>query len=604
MAKGNTFDTKEPELSSVLDDIHHGIIQLPDFQRGWVWDDDHIRSLIASVTLSHPIGAIMLLEVGGDTAKFQPRPVQGADVAGVQPEQLILDGQQRLTSLYLSLRSGKPVPTRTSKDEEIERVYYLDMAKCVDDTNDRVDAILSLPPTRKLTSDFGRKVELDVSNREKEFEAGLVPAVLLLDQAGFSDWRTAYQEHFGLSAEKSKLLLEFEKRVWYGVQKYKVPVIELLKSTSKDAVCQVFEKVNTGGVPLTVFELMTATFAADGFRLRPDWEAREKRIKNDKKKTLDDLNSTDFLTTVTLLATWRRRQTPPFPPVSAKRRDVLRLSLEQYKQEADIAEHGFELAWRFLAKQRIYESRDLPYAAQLIPLAAICGLLGKRSEEEPVTDRLARWYWCGVFGELYGGANEGRYANDVQDVLAWLDGTAAEPRTIQDANFTPTRLLSLQTRLSAAYKGIMARLLVAGSKDLLTGNAIEFTNYVEEAVDIHHLFPRRYCEAKTLDRSQWNSVVNKAPLTARTNRSIGGDAPSVYLERLDRKMDTKRVDEILSTHLADAQFMRNDSFSEFLRDRASRVLDAVEEAMGKAVVGRDSEEVKKAFGGPLHERRA
>lgn len=69
--------------------------------------------------------------------------------------------------------------------------------------------------------------------------------------------------------------------IWLPFQQYKVPVIRLTKETPKEAVCQVFEAVNTGGVSLSVFELLTATFASDNFHLRDDWET--------KKKTLYDI---------------------------------------------------------------------------------------------------------------------------------------------------------------------------------------------------------------------------------------------------------------------------------------------------------------------------
>src|SRR5437879_10817710 len=109
------FKTHEPSLPDLLAEIHKGSVQLPDFQRGWVWDDDRIRALIASVSLSYPIGVVMLLETGGEGVRFYPRPVEGTSLATpVPPQKLILDGQQRLTSLYMALRSGKPVPTRTA----------------------------------------------------------------------------------------------------------------------------------------------------------------------------------------------------------------------------------------------------------------------------------------------------------------------------------------------------------------------------------------------------------------------------------------------------------------------------------------------------------
>ena len=161
----STFRSGEPSLGDVLRGIHVGKIQLPDFQRGWVWDEGHIRALIASISLSYPVGAIMLLETGGDGVKFQPRPIAGVSLdEPVEPEYLILDGQQRMTSLYLSLRSGKPVETKTDKGKKIDRVFYLNITDCLDESVDRIDAVRTLPPERKLTSDVGRK-SISISGR-------------------------------------------------------------------------------------------------------------------------------------------------------------------------------------------------------------------------------------------------------------------------------------------------------------------------------------------------------------------------------------------------------------------------------------------------------
>ena len=171
----STFKTHEPSLPELLDDIHKGTIQLPDFQRGWVWDD-RIRALIASVSLSYPIGAVMLMETGDAGLRFKPRLVEGAPpMNGNKPEKLILDGQQRLTSLYSSLRSGQPVKTLTSKKEPIDRVYFLDIAMCLDPEADRIDAVVSLAPNLQRKSDFDRKIDLDVRTDEKAYEAGYFP---------------------------------------------------------------------------------------------------------------------------------------------------------------------------------------------------------------------------------------------------------------------------------------------------------------------------------------------------------------------------------------------------------------------------------------------
>ena len=87
------FETNPVFLSSLLGDLKTGKIQLPDFQRGWVWEDERIRGVLASVSRSFPIGALMVLETGGET-RFHPRAVEGVDLPNeVDPELLVLDGQ-------------------------------------------------------------------------------------------------------------------------------------------------------------------------------------------------------------------------------------------------------------------------------------------------------------------------------------------------------------------------------------------------------------------------------------------------------------------------------------------------------------------------------
>ena len=591
----STFTADEPLLSDLLSRVKNGKTQLPDFQRGWVWDDNHIRQLVASITMGYPIGAVMFMDTGGESVRFKPRLLEGVDLESPPyPEHLILDGQQRLTSLYLSLFCIKPVKTTNEKKQEIERLYYLDMHKCLDPEADRFDAVVSLPPDKMLRSDFGRKIELDVSSREKEFGSGLLPLHLIYDSIGYATWKAGYREHFGYDKERSRFLDQFDTGIWLGLQKYKIPVIQLVRETPKEAVCQVFERVNTGGVALTVFELVTASFAADDFQLRKHWLERKGRL--DDFEVLADIDETAFLTAVTLLASYRRFCSNK-GAVGCKRKDILKLTLDEYRENADAVVKGMTMVARFLAREKVFDEKSLPYQTQLIPLSAICAVLGRRFEEDPVRQRLAQWFWCGVFGELYGGANETRYALDMQNVIAWLDG-GGEPATVRDANFAPTRLLTLQTRLSAAYKGVMAQLMKVGSRDFVNGDTVGLTNYFDQAVDIHHIFPRAYCMRENYKPQKWNSIANKSPLTARTNRILGGYKPSTYVRTIERdfSLDARRLDDHFRSHLVNPDFLRADDFDEFIRDRSTRLLDLIEAAMGKSVTGRDSDEVVAAFG--------
>lgn len=589
MSNGATFDSTKRPISAILEEIADGKTQLPDFQRGWVWDDDRIRSLLASVSMAFPIGALMTLDTGGEGIRFKPRPVEGTapTAATDAPETLILDGQQRLTSLFQALVSGRPVQTRDAKGKQIARWYYIDMRAAVSVNGDREEAIRSVPED-KIVRRFSGPPELDLSTREKEFELCMFPAASIFDAA---PWRRDFNRYWNHDREKSDLYDRFESQVLERFKQYHVPVIKLTRETPKEAVCLVFEKVNTGGVSLTVFELLTAAFAADNCQLRDDWRAREERLKK-AHPVLRTLQSDDLLQAIALLVTQERRREAEqayeseerIPGIGCKRRDILRLTVEDYESWAGHVEDGFVRAARFLHQQKIFRAKDLPYRTQLVPLAAVLVSLGARGETEGAKQRLARWYWCGVFGELYGGAIETRFARDLPELVEYVV-RGPEPKTVTDSNFTASRLLTLRTRNSAAYKGVYALLMRDGCRDFLTGEPIEAQTFFDDKVDIHHIFPERWCLAANLDPKVYNSIINKTAVSARTNRKIGGKAPSVYLQALERDANVDRtgMDEILRSHLIPVDKLRADDFAGFFKERAENLLRRIEAATGKSV---------------------
>ena len=612
-----SFKSNDTNISDILRDISDGRNQLPDFQRGWVWDDNRIKSLIASISNSYPVGALMFLGYGDDNIRFKYRPFNNVK-ADIKPDVLVLDGQQRLTSVFCAMYCREAVETHTEKDkkEKIYRFYYLDIGKCLDDEIDRVDAIVSIPDDKRLLTDFGRNIDLDLSSREKEFQAHMFPLNIVFDLIECNTWQNEYQAYHNYAPDILQKYATFIKDVLHVIQTYKVPIITLDKTTPKEAVCQVFENVNQGGVPLTVFELLTAIYAAEEmaikmkFELRRDWEKRKTDFMtkstlggNDTANAvLSDVSETDFLTATTLYSRYKIKQEGG-EAVSCKRKDVLRLTFADYMQYADKVSDGFLKTATFLKEQRIFSSRDLPYSTQLIPLSVILALLGNKTQDNTVKNKITRWYWCGVLGEMYGGANETRYANDVTGIMSWIEDGGSEPDTVNRAYFNPTRLLSLQSRLSAAYKGIMALILAAGAEDFISGSQMDFTVFLDENTDIHHIFPQAYCEREKIDRKKWNSIVNKTPLFARTNRIIGGKSPSDYLLKIakDNHVEAGQLDLYVASHYIKVEFLRSNDFNKFFICRAKSLLELIGKAMGKPVGERDSEEVVKAFGAMLTE---
>lgn len=623
MAK-TTFDTNPLLLQTLLKTCEDGKLQLPDFQRSWVWEEERIMSLIASVSRGFPMGALMSLKSKiGEGMIFARRPIKGAPVAAaqMQPEQLLLDGQQRMTSLYQSCMRREVVSTITAKKRLVKRWFYIDIRKALNAEADRDSAIFAVPQDRKIKENFDKDIVLDLSSAQLEYESLMYP----LNQA--FNWDT-WQEEFGDywiakgKPELRELFKQFKNDVLKNFAEYQVPVIALGADTSHEAVCLVFEKVNTGGKALDAFELLTAMYAAQGHKLRDDWLGDEKaddpnlrfgiqkrlanfgRAAGQAQGVLANVASTDFLQAIALLHTKEVRlaaiadpskKESDWPAVRATRQSLLDLPLAAYKKHCNAVRLGFERAAKFLRQQQIHRVVDLPYQTQLVPLAAIFAEIGDKAEHATNNDKIARWYWCGVFGELYGSAVESRFAKDILEVPAWLDG-GLEPSTVADGVLRADRLLTMRSRLSAAYKGLQALLLRQGAIDFRSGQAFDQIVFFDEAVDIHHIFPKAWCESQTpkLPASLYDSVVNKTPLGYRTNRIIGGVAPSSYLEKLEKgkagpngqiiepPIDKAALANYLQTHCIPVPELYANNFDGFMKARQKLLMELVSRITGHA----------------------
>ena len=155
--------------------------------------------------------------------------------------------------------------------------------------------------------------------------------------------------------------------------------------------------------------------------------------------------------------------------------------------------------------------------------------------------------------------------------------------------------------VNSAYKGVMALILKAKACDFISGSEMDFTAFMKENIDIHHVFPRNYCEGQNFEKRKWNSIVNKTPLSASTNRIIGGKAPSIYLKKIenDERVTENDLDTNIKTHLLSVAHMRADDFDGFFIDRAKSLISLISGAMGKPVSGLSGDEAINEFGGEL-----
>lgn len=462
-----------------------------------------------------------------------------------------------------------------------------------------------MPEDRVVRTDFGREVILDLSSAEREYASLMYPVAQVFD---WDKWQDGFDKHW--RGDQNECIREefraFKRQVLENFKYYRVPVITLDRSTSKEAVCVVFEKVNTGGKALDAFELVTAMYAASGHELRKDWygddgtKGRHRRFTETLRPAdadtgiIAEVANTDFLQAISLFHTRDRRrvaeaagkQGKELPAVSGNRQALLNLPLEAYKQYEAQVERGFVQAAKFLHMLHIYRIFDLPYQSQIVPLAAILADIGEAWEHDTNRAMLVRWYWNGVFGELYGSAVETRIARDFMEVPVWLKG-GPEPSTVSETMFRADRLKTMRMRLSAAYKGVNALLMKEGAQDFRSGQKFDHTVFFGENVDIHHIFPQDWCKQHGIKPNVFDSIINKTPLSYRTNRIIGGVAPSEYLAKMEKGNDTTpsidrwRLDTYLTSHLIDPALLRADSFDAFMVDRQKRLLALIEQATGR-----------------------
>ena len=585
------LEVKKFNLGDLMRKIECGEIQLPDFQRDWVWDDDRIKSLLESVICGFPINSILLLACDADNLKFSFRTVEGVGKLDAKPQALILDGQQRLTSLFGAFFSDA---VKISGDKEM--VYYVDMnaaLEVVENSETKKDLIVSVPAKRKLKS--GGKGKLDLSTPEKEFAADMFPLNKIFKNN--RQWFRGYEKFHG-DNDSENFTDAFAEKIIDRISSYEIVGVELEKNTPLESVCKIFEKVNIGVVKLDVFDLLTAIFAAhktdDGksIGLRKEIDDIRKDFEEHNLKILSAIERADFITALTLLATYDKKS------AGCKSEDILKLDYREYLKYKSAITAGFVDAVKFLAEEEgITTKKFIPYKPQLIPMAAIFAKLNFLNKNDLASrKKIRQWYWTAVFSEAYRDGQLNRFVKDIVQVMDWIlhDKKAS---IVEDVQINAWHLMKSKSIQSAIYKGIISIIFQHGARDFLAGGNMNFA----ESIEIHHIFPKKYCEVQKFPKERFDNVANRTPIMKKTNKFLGDNPPSFYLEKIQEKLNlsSAELDEVLEKHFIDAELCRANNFNAFIVDRAKKILDAVEERTGREISGRDSSEIKKVFGASL-----
>lgn len=582
----NPYNINKIPLKDYVNWALAGIIQLPDFQRDYCWSDEANSKLLAAVSEGKPFGSILLLENGNPELKIKPRLLENVTLKNpVEPKKLILDGQQRSTCLFMALLSGKPVVINQKRSRApSSRWYYIDIEMALTRDIRRSEAIVSLPEN-KIKRGFGNHGTINCSTPEHEFEQLLFPVSQVFN---FINWRTAFYEYWKSDKQMVALINKFEAYVIKKFEYYQIPTIELCSSVSKTTICEVFEDINKRPSDMNSFDIITALFATSHFKLREDFERVYTEFK--PHKVLHSVRNLDWLQAVTLVTNYYRRQEAikkgvapnKLPFVNCAAKELLSLSLSDYQRNTSIAKVGFERAARFLHGLKIQSPVDVAYPVQLVILAAILAITGYPNESQRA--KLEQWWWSKTFGESFSGWHEKRIPKDMLEIPAWLDG-ADTPESILNNSFTSKRLLGIVKRLGAIYKGFNSLIRYHGAIDFASGEALSDVNFFNDPIESHHIFPESWCKKHGIPSEEYNSLINRTPLSEATNRFIGGQAPSVYLTKLieHKGMSKQRLNQILRSHLIDPDSLCQDDFKTFFILRQRALIDLIGNAIGKPI---------------------
>ncbi len=549
-----SWTTDSLTLRQLLASIHDRERGLPDFQRDFVWDPDATQELICSVASTYPAGSLLEIRNSGNLLK--PREFEGApEFNGHQPSYLILDGQQRLTSLYQALYGVG------------DHRYFLRLAEMIkkddDPTDDFETAILHLK---------NEKAEKLYGALAKQAEEMVLPLAAVFGEGGLFKWLDRVLEHKNLPRDEERLLRDQLREVYdtwiKPIEDYPFPIVTLSEKTGMDAVCTIFETLNRRGVKLTVFELLTARFWSKGENLR-DHRARACDEHAELGEEAFEVDPYYILQAIALMAEDRAP--------SCKRSDVLELQPDAVTERWDAAvgalADGIEI---FRGECGVVSRAFLPYETMLYPLAAAWawGRKGKGAQFAGNRAKIIRWFWCSVFDQVYENAPNAKAAKDVVELRRWFDG-GEPPESVATFDLEANQLRETTTRQRALFRGVLVLVLRHGARDFHRAERITPKLLKEENIDIHHIFPKKFLGNRFPARLV-NSALNQTLINARTNRTIGGRAPSEYLDLIERDLKgaPMSLSDVLRSHLITAEAeaaMRRDDFEGFLAAREQAI---------------------------------
>lgn len=517
---------------------------IPEFQRSFVWWRENVEQLLVSILEGYFIGTFLMLDTPADKPLFPFRTVEGLEYVNRSADPLkhttvkvVLDGQQRISSLFYVLYEP-PIPLKHAKNPTH---FFLQLEYVLDGQTE--DAVIGISVADR------RRME-EIKSATKDGRS--IPFSLMKDSSQFYHW--LYEEQQFLSSDEQKKTIESYYQRFAG---FMVPVVGLSPETGKENIVNIFERINSTGVNLSLFDLAVARLYLKGVRLRESWELFE------QKDTAATSNiKPEFVLKIITIEIGKE------PKRSALLDAIDELSKEQFEAQWNDATQSITMAnGRITAPEGGYGAFTnswIPYTTMIVPLAAILHEIALRRGGEAFYRKLDRWYWASVFSNRYDNAADTKSFRDTKDVVRWFDN---ENPPAWLTNVTPDSVdLYIDEPQSAIYRGLMCLIVLTGARDFINGQAANLMRCQDD-----HIFPK----SKFGKYAHVNSILNRTLISS--NQVKSDKKPSEFIPLLlhNHNNDENRMLQTMRSHLISSEAyecMRHNDFEGFINARRTTFL--------------------------------
>ncbi len=595
-------DAQKPDhvtLNTLVGYLREGRYVIPDFQREFEWEPTDINELMKSIFSDQYIGSLLLWRSSEENRDaLACEPIYGYSGDG-RPEQIVLDGQQRLTAMYYAFMA----PDKNAPKRENRYLYFI-----------RVDQFTEEAFDQAFVYDWTRRGVRLLDDKERQFREHRFPLSVVGNEGwALPNWMQDYQKFWEqqhtlaieqedtAAAEDAARYVEgarsFSDTMQGITEQYQVAYIELDRALPLDKVCEIFTNINSRGIRLDIFDLVNALLRPKDLQLKALWREAEPRLDfvHSERLNVYVLQVMSLLLQEYCSPKYLYYMIPGFQrtlrsPDGSLRRETLVPNVDDFEHRWHTAVDALERSIHHLQNPHDFGAVSSAYLPYVAILPAFTALQQYARTLPPVQQpdagrKIRQWYWASVFTKRYSGSVESTSARDFRDVTAWFDYQARQPDLIEEfeEGFRALQFRGENRRGTSIYNGIFNLLVMSGAKDWFSGNAPHHGQ-----LDDHHIVPRSWGHDHNVG-SEIDSILNRTPLSADTNQRLGNRLPSEHLAELMDASGEQTVRATLETHLIPptafdilcrTPFTPGD-FEEFLIERERTIRGAIESLLVK-----------------------